>query len=238
MEKRLGSGAFPGLRRAVASWTDTPVHVIDFEGSRASGILEYGVVTLRGGAVAAVATRTCRATGRVAPEDTAVHGLDASAVAGAAPFAEEWERFARLRETGPLAAHFAAAENSLLKSVWPYPRSAPDFSGRGGSVVDWGPWIDTGRLAPQLRPGLASSRLEDVVAALGLQAELDAAAVGACPRGRCRYHAAPYDALAAALVLRALLAGTEYAGATIPWLLQLSTLDGGRRDALRQGDLF
>lgn len=214
------------------------MHCIDFEGNRASGILEFGVVTLLGGEVVDFHTRLCRAEGRIAPEDTAVHGLDDAAVAAEAPFAAEWERFARLRETGPLAAHFAATENGLLKSVWPYPRSAPDFSGRGGAVADWGPWIDTGRLAPQLRPGIGSAQLEHVMAALGLQPELDAAAGRLCPSGRRRYHAAPYDALAAALLLRALLVSPSAAAATIPWLLRLSTLDSGRRDSLSQGELF
>ena len=109
-------------------WTDTLIHFIDFEGSRASGILEFGVVTLRSGAIDATRTRCCAATGRVSAEDSAVHGLSAGAVAAEAPFAADWEYFARLRETGPLAAHFAAAENSLLKSVWPYARQSPDFA--------------------------------------------------------------------------------------------------------------
>ncbi len=219
-------------------WTDTPIHFLDFEGNRTSGILEFGVVTLRGGEVTATHTRLCAAVGRVAPEDTAVHGLDAAGVAGAAPIAAEWEFFATLRETGPLAAHFASVENSLLKSVWPYPRRAPDFSGRGGSVVEWGPWIDTGRLAPQLLVGAGEAKLERLVAVLGLQADLDAQAARHCPAERRRYHAALYDALAGALVLRALLQRPELAGATIPWLLQMSTLDPERRGALQQGDLF
>ena len=30
----------------------------------------------------------------------------------------------------------------------------------------------------------------------------------------------------------------EFSGATIPWLLQMSTLDGEKRGAMQQGDLF
>lgn len=219
-------------------WTETPIHFLDFEGNLTSGILEYGVVTLQDGRVAAARTRRCGATGRVAPEETAVHGLDAADVAGAAPFAEEWELFAGLRESGPLAAHFAAVENSLLKSVWPYPRRAPDFSGHGRPVAEWGPWIDTGRLLPQVLPQLGEAGLERLVAACGLQAELDTLAARHCPADRRRYHAALYDALAAALLLLALLRRPEFGAATVPWLLQMSTLDGGRRGALQQGDLF
>ncbi|MCU0794245.1 MAG: hypothetical protein MUE42_15680 [Opitutaceae bacterium] len=93
-----------------------------------SGILEYGVVTLRGGLVVETQTRLCRAQGRVRADDEALHGLSATMVAGEAPFKDEFGRFAALRETGPLAAHYAQAENALIKSVWPYPRVAPDFA--------------------------------------------------------------------------------------------------------------
>lgn len=219
-------------------WADTPIHFIDFEGSRASGILEFGVVTLRGGAIAATRTRCCAATGRVSAEDSAVHGLSAGAVAAEAPFTAEWEYFAGLRASGPLAAHFAAAENSLLKSVWPYARQSPDFARPGGTTNEWGPWIDTGRLYPQLFPQAGEAGLEALVTKARLQERLDALAAQHCPPARRRYHAALYDALAGALLLLDLLARPELSAATLPWLLQMSTLDGGKRDALRQGDLF
>jgi len=219
-------------------WADTPIHFIDFEGNRTSGILEFGVVTLRGDGIAAVRTRTCGAVGRIAPEDVAVHGLAESRVAGQAPFRDEWDYFAKLREQGPLAAHFAQAENHLLKSVWPYPRQSPDFARPGLSAAEWGPWIDTGRLYPQFFPSLGDGKLEELVARLGLQAELDRAAAHHCPADRCHYHAALYDALAGALLLLALVRRPEFAGATIPWLLQMSTLDAAKRAALRQTDLF
>lgn len=220
------------------SGTDTPIHFVDFEGNTASGILEYGVVTLRGGEIAGVRTRLCRPAGRIAPEDTAVHGLRAEALADTAPFADEWDYFAGLRASGPLAAHFAAAENHLLKAVWPYARTAPDFARPGRTSIEWGPWIDTGRLYPQLVPGTGAAQLEGLVAAAGLQARLEAAAAEHCPADRRRYHAALYDALAGALLLQALLARPELAGATLPWLLRLSTLDPEKRDALQQGELL
>jgi len=203
-----------------------------------SGILEFGVVSLRDGVVTGTRTRRCAATGRVTAEDTAVHGLDAAAVAGLEPFSTEWEYFAGLREAGPLAAHFAQAENSLLKSVWPYPRTAPDFARPGRAGNEWGPWIDTGRLYPQLRPGPGGSQLEQLVIGCGLQAELDGLAATHCPADRRRYHAALYDALGGALLLLTLLRRPEFAAATLPWLLQMSTLDPEKRGALQQGDLF
>ena len=163
-------------------WTDTPIHFIDFEGSAASGILELGVVTLLGGEITATHTRLCRATGPVAADDTKVHGLSADGLASQAYFAAEWERFAGLRATGPLAAHFAPVENSLLRKVWPYPRESPDFARPGKTATEWGPWIDTGRLYPQLFPQLGSVRLEDLVVRQGLQPELETVSRSHCPR--------------------------------------------------------
>jgi DNA polymerase-3 subunit epsilon len=139
-------------------WADRPIHFIDFEGNGTSGIVEFGVVTLRGGAIAEARTRLCAASGRVAPEDTALHGLNETALRAAAPFRDEWEYFAGLRTSGPLAAHFAQAENYLLKTVWAYPRTAPDFARPGKTATEWGPWIDTGRLYPQFFPQLGDGK--------------------------------------------------------------------------------
>jgi len=220
------------------SWTEQPIFFVDFEGSQASGILEFGVVEVHRGQVVSVRTRLCRATGRVRPEDAAVHGLREEALARHAPFAEEWNYFSSLRELGPLAAHFAGVENSLLKSVWPYPRSVPDFARPGARIVDWGPWVDTARLYAQLLPRFDSGRLEALVTAAGVQGELEELAVGHCPPDRRRYHAALYDALAGALLLMALARDPQIAGLSMMQLLALSTLDAGKRDALRQQELF
>jgi DNA polymerase-3 subunit epsilon len=220
------------------SWTEQPIFFIDFEGSRVSGVLEYGVATLLGGRVVEAATRLCAATGRVRAEDVAVHGLSESELAGRAPFADEWEYFAGLRERGPLAAHYAGVENALLKGVWPYPRPSPDFARPGERIVEWGPWLDSARIYGQLYPQLASGKLEDVIAACGLQGELDGLATQFCPVERRRYHAALYDALAGAVLLASLAREPAVAGMSVMQLLALSTLDGAKRDALTQRELF
>ena len=186
------------------SWTEQPVFFVDFEGSSASGVLEYGVATVLGGRVTAARTRLCRATGLVPARDAAVHGLSAESLSAHAPFAAEWEYFAGLRESGPLAAHYAGVENALLKSVWPYPRTSPDFARPGERVTDWGPWVDSARLYGQFYPQFSSSGLASLVGACALQGELDALAAQHCPPDRRRYHAALYDALAGAVLLAAL----------------------------------
>ena len=221
------------------SWPDQLIHFVDFEGSTVSGILEYGVVSLSGGEIRAARGRVCRAMGRVRAEEVAVHGLDAVATAGCAPFGAAFEEFAALRESGPLAAHFANAENTLIKAVWPYARQARDFSrDEGATTPGWGPWIDTGRLYPQFRMAGAGARLGDLIAAEGLQARLDAEAAEHCPPGRRRYHAALYDALAGALLLVRLAETPGLADKSLRWLIEHSTLDPVRREGLRQAELF
>lgn len=222
----------------VSAWREQRVFFLDFEGSVGSGILEFGVVTVEGGEITAARTRLCAARGDVRREDTAVHGLDAARVAGAAPFSAEWDYFAGLREAGPLAAHYAGAENALLKAVWPYPRRSPDFSRPGQSVIEWGPWLDSARLYRNFFPSAASGRLEEVVRATGGQAELDALAAAHCPADRRHYHAALYDALAGALLLRTLARDPETGRLTMMQMLALSTLDAAKREALQQGELF
>jgi DNA polymerase-3 subunit epsilon len=219
-------------------WLDHPIFFLDFEGSHASGVLEYGVVTLAGGVVTETRSRLCGPTGHIRGEDVAVHGLRPETVAAHPPLSKDWEYFAGLRERGPLAAHFAGAENSLLKSVWPYPRSSPDFMRPGRRVVEWGPWIDSARLYGQVFPEPVSSALESLVAARGLQPELDSLAAVHCPRGRDHYHAALYDALGGALLLASLGRETGLAGLSLAQLFVFSTLSAGRREALTQDALF
>lgn len=218
------------------NWTEQLVHFIDFEGSLSSGILEYGVATVLGGGIVATRTRLCRATGRVRPEDAAVHGLRENDLTAYPPFADDWEYFAALRESGPLAAHYAGAENSLLKSVWPYPRKSPDFARPGQEVAEWGPWLDTARLMALAFPKLSSGKLENLVSDCGLRPDLDALAAVHCPPGRRRYHAALHDALAGACLMARLAREPAVADKSMGWLLAMSTLNPGKRDALQQAD--
>ncbi len=219
-------------------WSSVPIHFIDFEGNLTSGILEYGVVTLNAGEIVRTETRLCGAAGRIRSADTALHGLAERDVAGAAPFTGEFETFARLRETGPLGAHFAQAENALIKSVWPYPRTSPDFSRPGSTSGDWGPWIDTGRLYLQIFPTLASGQLSELIDRFQLAPRLHALAEAHCPATRRHYHAALFDTLAAAVLFLDLANRPEFREATIPWFLQISTVNAEKRADLQQRELF
>jgi DNA polymerase III epsilon subunit-like protein len=238
-EKRFGVRASLCSVSAVGhTWIEQPIYFVDFEGSRASGILEFGVVQVHGGRIVSSRTRLCHATGPIREEDAAVHGLREEILEASRPFADEWDYFSGLREAGPLAAHYAGVENGLLKSVWPYPHSVPDFARPGTRAVEWGPWVDTARLYSQFYPQFSSGRLEALVGVCGLQATLDELAAEHCPAPRRRYHAALYDALAGALLLASLARDPQLAGLTTMQLLALSTLDGEKRDALQQRELF
>ena len=219
-------------------WTEVPIHFVDFEGAIGTGVVEYGVVTLKDGAIRETKTRLCAPTAPLRPEDIEVHGLTGAQLQAQAPFADEWELFAGLRETGPLAAHFAGTENSLLKSVWPYPRTSPDFARPGEFVIEWGPWIDSARIFAQLFPKFKSSQLEALVRACGLQDDLDKSARARCPADRRRYHAALYDALAGAHLLLFLANDERVGKLSVMQLLALSVLDPVRRDSILQKDLF
>lgn len=204
----------------------------------ASGIVEYGVATVHRGQVTTTTTRLCQPTGRLRAEDIAVHGLEAAALAGHAPMQDDFAQFTAWRESGPLAAHFAGVENSLLKSIWPYPRTSPDFARPGRQTTEWGPWIDTGALYRQFYPQLGSYSLAEVVSACGRQAEIDELAARHCPPARCRYHAALYDALAGAVLLLSLARDPQLAALSVMQLLAFSTLDAERRSAIEQDTLF
>lgn len=95
----------------------------------------------------------------------------------------------------PLAAHNIGTERSVLERAAPLHR--------------FGPWIDTLRLTRRAYPQLASAALEDVVAALQLQARLDALVPGRAA------HDAFYDAVACALLLEHFLALPGWGDVTV-----------------------
>ncbi len=199
-------------------WDDLPIHVIDFEGGPHCGIVEFGVVTLRGARIEAAATRLCRPKAAISRKEIATHGITNEAASQVAPFAQEWDRFAGLRELGPFAAHFASAENSMLKAVFPYARLGHGWIDAERKTAEWGPWLDTGYLYRNYGDDLSSLKLEDLVLRWELQRELDELAARYCPEDRRRYHCALYDALACSLLL----------------ILYCSELSEGGRPSLRQ----
>ena len=107
---------------------------------------------------------------------------------------------------------------------------------KAGTVAEWGPWIDTCRLARAWAPSLGDFRLGQLVADLRLGGRLDALAAQHCPPKRRRFHCALYDALAAALVLRALCALEGRSQASLAQLVRDSVSAPAAND-LMQGEL-
>jgi DNA polymerase-3 subunit epsilon len=218
------------------TWSSVPIHVVDFEGSPRTGVVEFGVATLLGGEVVSTSTRLHAPRAPVPAIDTQCHGLGARDLAGQPPFESEWDHWVSLRRSGLLAAHNASVEAGLLRGTWARPSAVPAFVGEATAVAEWGPWVDTCRLARSWAPTLGDYRLASLIAVLRLGPRLEALALEHCPPRRRRYHCALYDALAAALVLRA-LCGQE--GRSVAPLSQLvrDSLTASAADDLMQGEL-
>lgn len=217
---------------ATKMWHEHPIHCLDFEGSLRSGILEYGLVTIRDLSVVELESRLCRGTGNIPEMEAATHQIRDADVASALPLADSWELFRDRRAGGPFAAHHAGVENGLIKSVWPYTNRCMNFM-TGEQDVDWGPWLDTCALYRTLFPEMESYNLSALIQAFGLQDRLNQLAVNHCPENRNTYHCAGYDALASAVLLLQLEEYEELRGLSLPQLLQWS--QPGRTN-MAQGD--
>lgn len=217
---------------------ETPIHVIDFEGSRQSGVVEYGVVTLEGSQIAATYGRLCAPVGSISAREQMQHGISEAHAAEQAPFETEWELLAGLRQSGPLCAHNAAVEDGFLRAVWAYPRNSPDFSTEQVQTASWGPWLDTLYLYRRIYPQLESHKLEHLIECFQLSDTLLELGQLYCPPERRSYHCALYDALASALLLRRLYLEPDLVGMSLRWLILNSAASAERRESMGQLDLF
>jgi len=220
------------------SWDGLPIHVIDFEGGPRCGIVEFGVVTLVGAKIVAAETALCRPKAAISRKEQATHGIGNDLVASEALFAQHWDLFAGLRQCGPFAAHFASAENAMLKSVFPFSRQAENWARPGSLGTDWGPWIDTGYLYRNYGDNGSSLKLEDLILHWSLQQELDELALRYCPEGRRHYHSALYDALGSALLLLLYCKELRDGTPSVPQLFIESQGSGLKRQEMEQQQLF
>lgn len=79
----------------------------------------------------------------------------------------------------------------------------------------FGPWIDTLRIARKVWPGCASYALEDLIVLLGLKPKVDALCFGKAA------HDALFDAVASAMLLEHLLEQPGWGGVTVGELVEL-----------------
>lgn len=219
-------------------WDDLPIHVIDFEGGPHCGIVEFGVVSLLGAKIVDTATRLCRPKAAISRREIATHGITNDRVTQVAPFAQEWDRFAGMRESGPFAAHFASAENSMLKAVFPFSRLCDGWIETGKMTAEWGPWLDTGYLYRNYGDDPTSLKLEDLVLRWELQRELDELAARFCPADRRRYHCALYDALASGLLLINYCTQLRDGRPSLRQLVAESQTNAAKKQEVEQQNLF
>ena len=217
---------------------DTPIHVIDFEGSRQSGVVEYGIATVVGQEITATCTRICAPEGTISDADRLQHGISEDRARDEALFSTEWPMVSKLRSEGPFCAHSAAVESGLIQGVWARPKSSPNFADPGELIAEWGPWLDTLYLYRRIYVGLESYRLQELVETFALQATLDNKAAVFCPKDRRKYHCALYDALASALLFVRLFDETELKEATLPWLMMQSASSESMRHSMGQQELL
>ena len=215
-----------------------PIHVVDFEGSRHSGVVEYGCVTLEKGELGKTSSRICAPVGTINKLDRIKHGISHSYAKQKAPFTDEWSLFSGLRETGLFCAHNSAVEEGFLRAVWPFPRKSPHFLEPGLFTAAWGPWLDTFHLYRRIYPHLDSYKLKDLVQFFELQTLLDKFAASLCPIDRSNYHCALYDAIGSALLLDRLRIEPSLQSASVHWFFMHSAASDDVYEAMGQQKLF
>lgn len=176
-----------------------PIHVIDFEGNRRRGILEYGLVTFENGKILEVQQACCRQKNL----KTTKHFLDHSRFPekkknDEKEFSEHLPLFETKRATGFFCAHNAVVEDRLLRQY----RQFPEHS----SQKIWGPWIDTYVLSQRFFPEFLDYSVQALIEAFHLQNALKVAAEEFLSKEQnATYHQAGYDALATTLILKFLV---------------------------------
>ncbi|MEY3001622.1 MAG: hypothetical protein RL648_1836 [Verrucomicrobiota bacterium] len=209
--------------QATMDWKAGTVYVLDFEGSPGSGVVEFGLVCLKGGGIARTRTERCHPNGPIRGADYAVHRLGEAQLADSPSFATFYEEFVACRREGVFAAHNRFAEQGFLKQTWALPPQVPDPVCQGGHLQEWGPWIDTLSLYRSLYAGLESYALMDLLDLFALRPRLELEVERHCPVDRRRAHCALYDALAAALLLLRLEEETPLRDRlSLRWLLRTS----------------
>ncbi len=178
------------------------IHVIDFEGHARYGVVEYGVVTLTSKGIQDCQTRLCAPIGEIPPADVRVHGISQADAVGRQPFAADFGLFVSLRQSGLFCAHNAVVESNLLRQTWARPPFSPDWLHPAQTVADWGPWLDTLKLARACFPERDGHALGELTYSGELQKTVRQETALYCPMERNRPHAALFDALATAIWLR------------------------------------
>jgi DNA polymerase-3 subunit epsilon len=158
------------------------LHAIDFEGTRTSGIVEYGAVTMIGGEIAEIHAAEC-----------------------AGNFTEHLGIFVELRRSGAFVGHNASVEDGLLRHYAPSPGFVGKHSDSSEFVATWGAWMDTMVLYRTFWGGLLDYSLGGLIEKFDLAEQLLILAGKFCPMRKLGYHNAAFDALATCVLLKNLI---------------------------------
>lgn len=201
-----------------------PILAVDFEGSRKIGVVEFAAAKIERGEVVGMYTSICAPKTKIPQRDAEFFGIYNAEAFAHKPFSEHIGEFCKMRKSGIFMAHNASVEDGLLRDAVPAPAIVPDFA-RGGQIAAWSPWLDTCALLKRLFPDLESAKLSAAIDAFSLRERLDALAEKFCPPRRRKWHCAPYDALACALLLLFVCGIDGFENVDIPWLARHSSPD-------------
>ena len=197
-----------------------PIFVIDFEGSRKIGIVEYGVAKIFGGKIVTTSTSICAPKSNIPVADSNIFDITTSSASKFPPFESHLQHFCDMRNCGIFAAHNAVAEDTMLRDALPVaPIGINPLTNT--QTTTWAPYIDTCTLAKTLFK-LKSAKLADVIKSLNLEEELYKEAEKYCPTNRRKWHCALFDAIASALILIKICSFEGFENVTLEWLLKYS----------------
>ncbi|MBU61540.1 MAG: hypothetical protein CMI26_03440 [Opitutae bacterium] len=216
------------------SWTRSKIAVLDFEGDAVSGVVEFGVVVIKGSKIISTETKQCRPLRQLHPKSIEIHGLKQRDLLGLEPFQQNQRFFAEMRNSVDVfCAHHASVEENLLKSTWPYRPIQNEKQS-----FDWGPWVDTLQLYKKLYPGIGNYSLGNLIDTFGLGDCLKNNALRTCPSGRQSFHCALYDTLASALLLTRLAEAPEISMGSLEWLIEKSNSGQKQSNRPNQAIMF
>jgi DNA polymerase-3 subunit epsilon len=199
--------------------TNLPIFAVDFEGSPTSGIVEYGLVEIQNGEITGVKARLCRARAAINAYEFRCHKIRYEDTLSEQPFAADFPDFLQRRARGPFAAHNSVFENSMLRAEGVQTAHLSPLLGNRSLRGGWGPWVDTYSLYKRCFPDLKHFTLKSLIKAFELQETLEDLARRHCPKNRCAYHCALFDALACAILLIQLMKNEALQPLTLQWLL-------------------
>jgi DNA polymerase-3 subunit epsilon len=166
------------------------LHAIDFEGTRATGVMEYGLVTVIRGKIAETRAAEC-------PRN----------------FNEHIDVFMKLRRCGAFVGPNASVEDGLLRHDAPSPGFVGKYSNSSEGVATWGPWIDTRMLYRTFHGNLLDYSISGLEEKFGFEGQLLVLAEKICPAHKLGYHNAMFDALATCILVKKFAAELQKNGA-------------------------